>query len=84
VRGRLAALLQASAAGRGELPSRAEAIAYVGNYTASNEAVRARWFPAQASLFSDDFSPYPEAPPPPTDAARTLDLALRLLAAELA
>lgn len=83
VRGRLAALLQACAPGRGALPARAQAIAYVAQYAASNEAVRARWFPAQASLFSEDFSAYPESPPPPPDAGRTLDLALRLLAAEL-
>lgn len=83
LRNRLAALLQAGAAGRGELPARAEAAAYVAAHAAPNEAVRARWFPSRASLFSDDFSHYPETAAPSPDAAATLDLALRLLARQL-
>jgi hypothetical protein len=80
IRNRLAAMLQARAQGHGMLPSRAEAAAFVAKCARSNEAVRARWFASRPSLFSTDFSAYPETPPPTPDVSDALDVAFRLLA----
>ncbi|MBX9700095.1 MAG: hypothetical protein K2X74_11710, partial [Acetobacteraceae bacterium] len=46
--------------GRGRIPARAEAEAYLARFAAGNERVRATWFPDRPSLFSTDFSRYPE------------------------
>lgn len=80
LRSRLAKLLQAEARGAGDLPSRAEAMAYVARCAAQNEAVRAKWFPGRTTLFHEDFSDYPEQAPAGPDDAQVLDLALRMLA----
>jgi len=42
------------------LPARADAISFYDTYRESNECLRAKWFPQQASLFNEDFSKYPE------------------------
>ena len=42
--------------GSGWRPTQEEARAFVERFRDSNEAVRARWFPNRASLFSEDFS----------------------------
>ena len=60
MRGELAVRIGALFPGRGPKPSRAEAIAFYRTFDAPNEAVRARWFPERATLFSEDFSAYPE------------------------
>jgi len=76
----LAAIERCGARGRGLLPSRAEAEAYVARAAASNERVRACWFAGRESLFSADFSAYPDladALPGPAEVAR---MALGLLA----
>ncbi|MCW3476547.1 hypothetical protein [Limobrevibacterium gyesilva] len=54
--------LQERFPGSGILPARGDAEAFLGRFAESNEAVRARWFPGQPSLFSADFSRYPEIP----------------------
>lgn len=42
-------------------PPRAEAEAFYARFRANNERVRQRWFPAQPTLFHEDFSMYPES-----------------------
>ncbi|WP_424931436.1 tetratricopeptide repeat protein [Amaricoccus macauensis] len=54
--GRLAALYP----GSGAKPTRSEAEAFYAMYRASNDAVRARYFPERETLFREDFSSYPE------------------------
>lgn len=54
--------------GKGMLPSRAEAQAFLDGAAESNEKVRSAWFPERETLFAADFSSYPlkpSAPPPP-------------------
>ncbi|MBY0334091.1 MAG: hypothetical protein K2X49_25830 [Acetobacteraceae bacterium] len=66
-RSRLIAALDARFAGRGSLPARAEAVAFLDRCREANERVRAAWFPERATLFAEDFSRYPEvADAPPT------------------
>lgn len=48
--------------GGGFLPARHEVVALMAQFAASNEAVRAAWFPHREALFSDDFNRYPEVP----------------------
>ncbi len=60
MRGELGARIGTLFPGRGPKPSRAEAMAFYQGFAAPNEAVRARWFPARATLFPEDFSSYPE------------------------
>lgn len=57
---RLAEHLRDVLPGPSRKPSRAEAEAFQRHFTKGNEAVRQRWFPDRASLFSDDFSKFPE------------------------
>ena len=42
-------------------PSREQALKFYEPFRESNSRVLARWFPARASLFDEDFSEYPEA-----------------------
>jgi hypothetical protein len=58
---RLAAAVTELMPGQGWRPTRAEAKDFMELFAASNEAVRARWFPGQPSLFSNDFSHLPTA-----------------------
>ena len=58
---RLSESISAALPGAGWKPSRDEARAFVARYAASNEAVRARFLPQRAALFSDDFTMFPEA-----------------------
>ena len=53
-------------------PGRAEAMAHVAKFEAENEAIRARYFPDQAQLFSKDFSRYPEEAIYPAPSAQEL------------
>lgn len=66
-------------AGPGRLPSRAEAERLVQSHGASNERVRARYFPERPTLFDEDFSAYPEeAPGPSLDLDAALDISVEL------
>lgn len=67
--------------GPGAKPTRSEAIAFCERVEASNERVRATWFPDRDALFSGGFSAYPEAPEQPPSAERVLDVALAVLTA---
>ena len=60
VRGPLAARLALLFPGRGARPARAEVEAFYGQFRASNERLRQRFFPERARLFDEDFSAYPE------------------------
>lgn len=71
--------------GRGWKPEPAEARAFLARYAAVNEAVRKRWFPGRARLFT----PPPEGPavvetagPAPINTAKALEAALTLILAE--
>lgn len=60
-------------AGQGRLPTRQQATAFMKRFARSNEKLRARWFPDQETLFSTDYSMFPETDPPSPsfeDAAR--------------
>jgi len=60
IRGDLPTPISRAYAGKGRRPARADAEAFQAFFAESNEAVRARWFPERESLFSTDFSGYPE------------------------
>jgi len=70
--------------GRGRRPSRAQAEAFMARFTASNERLRATWFPERAELFSQDFSRYPEAPDPVPGETEVLQVALTMIARQAA
>jgi tetratricopeptide (TPR) repeat protein len=55
-------IVSATCAGQGWRPSRAEAQAFMAQYTASNEAVRREWFPERATLFDMNDSSLPDSP----------------------
>ncbi len=76
--------LDAHFAGPGLLPSRAEAMAYYDACRASNERVRAAWFPERATLFPEDFSRYPEAPTPVPGSEDLLEVAMTTVLALMA
>ncbi|MEM9146715.1 MAG: hypothetical protein AAGC57_10985 [Pseudomonadota bacterium] len=59
MRGELGARFGALFPGRGPRPARAEAEAFLDRFAASNEAVRAAWFPDRAQLFTVEFAGYP-------------------------
>lgn len=61
MRGELGARIGTLFPGRGPRPSRAAAEAFYRHFEASNEAVRAHWFPDRQTLFAEDFSAYPES-----------------------
>jgi tetratricopeptide (TPR) repeat protein len=66
--------------GPGWRPGPAEAAAFVARFAASNEAVRARWFPDRARLFSDEFAdPGAAAAAAPSEAEAALEAACALL-----
>jgi tetratricopeptide (TPR) repeat protein len=69
-------------AGPGLRPSRAAAEAFVAHYAAANERVREDFFPARTSLFSTDFSRYPEAADPPPGPGQLLDVAIAVVLAQ--
>jgi hypothetical protein len=52
--------ISAIGAGPGRRPSSSSARAFYEQFRESNEAVRAKWFPDQENLFSEDFDRYPE------------------------
>lgn len=52
--------LNSKFSGPGSKPPRADAIAFHDRVRASNERVRAAWFPTRETLFNEDFSAYPE------------------------
>jgi len=65
--------------GSGVKPLRAEAVAFYDQIRASNERVRAAWFPDRETLFSEDFSAYPQTVDRPPTAKRVLDVAMTVL-----
>ena len=58
-----------AAPGRSWQPTQAEAAAFCARWADNHEAVRRRWVPERASLFSQDFSALPEVAPVVDDAA---------------
>jgi tetratricopeptide (TPR) repeat protein len=79
--GILVPALSEALSGRGWRPARAAAELFYRSFDAANEAARAKWFPTRATLFSEDFSDYPETATPPQtmelyDAACTLAIEL--------
>ncbi len=56
---RVSEAVTAASPGRGWQPTQAQAHRFVECYAASNESVRARWFPERASLFSQDYTKLP-------------------------
>lgn len=65
--------------GPGAKPLRVEAVAFYDQVRASNERVRAEWFPDRETLFAEDFSAYPELADRPPPAKRLLDVAMAVL-----
>ena len=53
-------IIESNLVGPTLLPSREEAKRFYAQFGTMNERVRALWFPERPSLFSDDFSRYPE------------------------
>jgi len=64
VRQGIAAVLSRRFPGSGLRPARSEAETFAAQFAAGNERIRARWFPERATLFSADFSDYPETADP--------------------
>lgn len=62
LRGEIEQYVEAIGAGPGRRPAAANARALYDLYAASNEAVRAAYFPDRARLFDEDFSRYPDEP----------------------
>lgn len=79
--GELMRILERDHAGQGRLPSRAEAMAFMELARDSNERVRAEWFPERSSLFSSDYSKYPEGGTPQPAVKAELAVAMDLLLA---
>lgn len=72
----LVQILDRHFSGRSARPARADAIAFFEHCRAANERVRAAWFPDRPTLFSEDFSRYPEVAEAPPDADAMLPVAL--------
>lgn len=66
--------------GKGTQPTRAEAITFVDSVREANERVRGAWFPDRPTLFSDDFTGYPEIEPTAPAAEQVLEVAMAVLA----
>lgn len=81
---RLIGILDTRHAGPGRLPSRSDVIAFMDQARASNERVRATWFPEKAVLFSEDYSMFPEVAMPPPGPQELLDVAMDVLLSLLA
>lgn len=79
---RLAEAVTRTLPGRGWRPTRDEARAFMDHFVTSNDAVRRRYFPARASLFSTGFDDLPETDQPPGEGA-LLDGAIAVLLAEM-
>lgn len=85
---RMIEAVDAALPGRGWKPPPAEAAEFLARFDAVNEAVRRRWFPDRASLFSDPPRAEPGAAPSPQplppDPAAALEAACTLIAHETA
>jgi hypothetical protein len=83
-RNRLIHALHVDHGGPGRLPCRGEVIDFMSLAQASNERVRSEWFPDRSTLFSTDYSRFPEetTPEPSLDAqlAAAMDAILELIA----
>ena len=66
-------------AGPGRRPSRRAAEAHMAQYRRANDALRKRWFPERRTLFSDDFSMFPEREAPVSSLDQTMSISLRLM-----
>ena len=53
-------IIEGQFTGRPHLPTRAQALAFYGQYAQTNELVRRDWFPGRERLFSEDFRNYPQ------------------------
>jgi hypothetical protein len=73
-------MLQQHFPGTGLLPSRAEALEFYERCRAGNEQVRQQWFPDRATLFSEDFSRYPETATPLPSAEEVMQVAIAVIA----
>lgn len=65
-------------AGPGMVPTRDAARSFVGQFAEGNERIRARFFPQRDSLFSEDFTSYPEVEEPVPEGA-VLDVAMAVV-----
>ena len=74
-------LLSSKYQGTGYLPSRKEVQRFYAQSLEANERVRAQWFPERETLFSEDFSRYPEPAAMPPSSDQILEVALDVLAA---
>ncbi len=72
-------ILDARFAGPGRRPSRADARAFTALFDASNERVRAEFFPGRPRLFSDDFSRYPEVADPIPSGEAVAEVAMTVI-----
>ena len=61
---RVSEAITAASPGKGWQPTQLQARRFVERYAAGNEAVRARWFPQRASLFSEDYTGLPKKAAP--------------------
>jgi hypothetical protein len=52
--------------GSGATPGRAQVVAFLAQFEAGNETIRARWFPSRADLFNIDMGKFPEIAPTTT------------------
>jgi hypothetical protein len=52
--------LEAKYAGPGRMPTQRDVADYMQQFAASNEYIRANWFPERPHLFDDNYSEYPE------------------------
>ena len=60
-RGNIAKLVSEVAAGKGMLPTQAEAQRFHAQFAESNELLRQRWFPDRPFLFDSSFAKYPSS-----------------------
>lgn len=67
--------------GPGRLPSRAQAKKFFERYRDANERLRVEYFPDRPTVFTEDFSRYPEIPDPLPGEADVLRVALAMLVA---
>jgi hypothetical protein len=70
--------------GNGWLPTQAEAERFLARFEATNDAVRARWFPSREHLFARDFSKLPQTEIPDDPAANFEAACAALFEASLA
>lgn len=76
---RIVGILNQGHAGSGRMPSRAEVAAFMDQARDSNEVVRAAWFPERTTLFSEDYSKFPEVATPAPSNKDKLEVAMDVI-----